>query len=280
MFVLADIKWGTPTLGTGGGNVQWDADLSSGLQFDQNLYDQSDFDDALRDAFQVWEDEANINFVESLNDAEISVSMAPLGGTIVGLAELTFFALNGTDLFSEVEITLDSTETWAPYGETDLSFFGVAAHEIGHALGLLHVDDETQIMHDILEVNALGEGDIDGAVEIYGEKPEPVLQVNDDSSLNFFERFFNLILSLFGISTGNTQTVQKPAPWTDEDLPSLEDVINITDILDPGAPGELVTIIHEIPHPDFAHEFVHSHDHGPGCSCLGCAFEAEMSTAV
>lgn len=275
MFELADIKWGTPVLGVGGGNVQWDMDLRNGLSFDDTLYDFQDFENAIRDAFQVWEDAADINFVESLQDAEISVEMGSLPGTTVGLAELTFFDLNGTDQFLEVDITLDSNEDWAPYGETDLSFYAVAAHEIGHALGLLHVDDESQIMHDILLVDDLAQGDLDGVEAIYGEKPPAVLQTDDNSIFAFFERFFNLVLGLFGISTGSSEPLVAAAPWADTDGPSLEDVIDITDII--GETPDIVTIVHAIPHPDHAHEFDHSHDHGAGCSCLGCTFEAEMA---
>ncbi|MEO1239023.1 MAG: matrixin family metalloprotease [Pseudomonadota bacterium] len=274
MFELADIKWGTPVIGVGGGNVQWDMDLRTGLSFDENLYDIQDFEDAIRDAFQVWEDAADINFVESVRDAEISIEMGSLPGSTVGLAELTFFDLAGTDQFVDVDITLDSNEIWAPYGETDLSFYAVTAHEIGHALGLLHVDDESQIMHDILLVDDLAQGDRDGAEEIYGEKPPAVLQTDDSTIFAFFERFFNMVLGLFGISSEASQAVASP-PWAQVDGPSLEDVIDITDLI--GETPDIVTIVHAVPHPDFAHEFEHSHDHGPGCTCLGCAFEAELA---
>ena len=78
MFELADIKWGTPTLGESGGIVQWDADLSTGLNYNEDLYDLVDFEEALRDAFEAWEEVADINFVESTRDSEVSVSMGSL----------------------------------------------------------------------------------------------------------------------------------------------------------------------------------------------------------
>lgn len=274
--MVADIKWGTPVLGAGGGNVQWNADLSSGLQYDDSLYELGDFEQALRDAFQVWEDAANINFVESNQASEIEVSMTPLSGSTVGLATLNFFLLDGTDLFDSVDIELDSSEMWAPYGETDLNFYAVAAHEIGHGLGLLHVDDETQIMHDILFVDDLNQGDKDGAVEIYGDKPEPVLKTNENTIFSFFEDFFNLILSLFGLgpSSSSSASATAPTPWADTDGPSLADVIDITEIID-GTPGDLVTITHAVPHPDHADDWDHDH----GCTCHACCVEAEYLDA-
>ncbi|MEL7025941.1 MAG: matrixin family metalloprotease [Pseudomonadota bacterium] len=277
MFVLADIKWGTPVIGTSGGNVQWNSDLTTGLNYEDRLYELEDFEDALRDAFQAWEDVADINFVETNQEAEIEVGMKSLAGSTVGLAELQFFDLSGTDQFVGAELSMDSNETWAPFGETDLNFYAVAAHEIGHALGLLHVDDDTQIMNAELFVDDLAEGDIDGAEAIYGEKPPSVLQTDDDTLFAFFERFFNLVLSLFGISTGSSaDEVASPPPWIDTDGPSLGDVIDITDLIG-DEPGDLITIVHAVPHPDSDHVHDHDHDHGHGCTCLGCAFEAELA---
>ncbi len=264
MFVLADIKWGSPELGETGGNVQWNMDLSEGLAFDENLYEISDFEDSMRAAFDAWEDVADINFVESLNDAEISVEMAPLPGDTVGLAELTFVNLPETDQFIDAGLSLDSDEEWAPFGETDLNFYAVAAHEIGHAIGLLHVDDPSQLMNALLTASDLGEGDIEGAQEIYGEAPVRVFETDDDTNLSFFERFFSLILSVFGLGGSTVAAATKPAPWADTDLPDLSDIIPVTEILDEnGVPYDIETVVHAVPHPDSDME------HPPGCGC-GC----------
>lgn len=265
MFVLADIKWGTPILGESGGIVQWNMDLSDGLEYDEELYDQADFEQAVRLAFDAWEDVADINFVESYNDSEISVDMAPLSEDTIGLAELTFFRLDGTDQFLRADITVDSTEEWAPFGETDLNFYAVTVHEIGHALGLLHVEDETQIMNAFLTADDLGQGDIDGAQAIYGEAPPPAFETDGDTNDSFFERFFNMILSIFGLGSTSVASASKPAPWSEAEGPDLADIVPITELYDEnGDPYEIVTVVHHVPHPDSADEW-----HGPCCGC-GC----------
>lgn len=267
--MLADIKWGTPTLGVSGGNVQWTADLSSGLVYDQTLYDEDDFVVALRAAFQAWEDVADINFVESQFESEITVAMGQLPGDTIGLAELTFLKLPGTDQFIRADLTLDSDEEWAPFGETDLNFYAVAAHEIGHALGLLHVEDPEELMNTFLTVSDLGPGDIAGAQAIYGEAPIPVFEADDGTTLSFFERFFQILLSIFGLGGSSTAAASLPAPWAGENLPNLSDIIPITELIDEnGVPYEQVTVVHEIFDPES--------DHPPDCGC-GCACGAEFA---
>ena len=74
------------------------------------------------------------------------------------------------DGIQSVDITLDSNEFWAPMSQsfTETNFFAVAAHEVGHAIGLEHVDDPTQLMNAVLSTDNLGSGDILGAQTIYG----------------------------------------------------------------------------------------------------------------
>jgi hypothetical protein len=88
---------------------------------------------------------------------------------VVGQATITAVPTTGSlNLITDVDILLDSMETWSPLGTGASDFFAVAAHEIGHAIGLDHVDDPTQLMNAVLETDELGEGDIEGAQYLYG----------------------------------------------------------------------------------------------------------------
>lgn len=177
-YDLATYKWGDSALGSESGQITWFGDLSAGLSFDEDLYDLADFDAALDSAFLAWEEVAQIDFVEvsSADEAAINVYMAELGGSTIGQATTTFYIRDGLDQAFDADIRLDSTEMWSPVGVGDLNFFAVSLHEIGHVLGLDHVDDTTEIMNDYLVADDLGDGDITGIQILYGtDGTEPPL---------------------------------------------------------------------------------------------------------
>jgi len=186
------LKWGDDELGRASGEITWSMSLA-GLDFDGMDYSIAQFEQAVQAAFDAWAAVADLTFRMVTGDADIDIVTATeaevpnLAGNTVGLASYSFST--GADRFNDVAeifastIYMDLAETWSPFGgsdtnpndaDGDLSFFGVLLHEIGHALGLDHVADTSEIMNATISTNTLGDGDIEGIRELYGLREFPV----------------------------------------------------------------------------------------------------------
>ncbi|MDA8585288.1 M10 family metallopeptidase domain-containing protein [Rhodobacteraceae bacterium] len=173
MFAFLGHKWGEPEFGTPSGVITWNADLSGLTSSTGNV---SDLEDSLEDAFQVWEGVAAVNFAQSVSNADVPIGSAALE-QFAGLNESTLGLARTTELFDFSQpvtsaIYFDSTgRTWSPGPDNDPetdNFFAVALHEIGHIIGLDHVEDPNQIMNQKLFAEKLADGDIAGAQFLYG----------------------------------------------------------------------------------------------------------------
>ncbi len=183
-YQLADFKWGGSGLGSGSGAVSVSANLS-GIKYDQNRFEEEDFTIALNKAFNAWENVSGVTFASGARNANIEVDVESLPGSTIGLASISYSNRSGVDRINSADITFDEDETWAPNGEGGAqNFYAVALHEIGHAFGLGHINDRSQIMNPVISADDLGDGDIDGAQALYGKDPGDQDSAPDFDSLD------------------------------------------------------------------------------------------------
>jgi len=154
-FSLEGAKWGSPELGTAGGTVTWAVDDSISQAELQSI----------NAAFAEWSEVANIQFeaVASTADADIDFSNSALdgAGNVLGV---TGFSYSGGQLQS-ADIKFDSGDNLS-----GSEFSLVAIHEIGHAIGLGHFNDDPAVMNSTanFSLTGLAQSDIDGIVALYG----------------------------------------------------------------------------------------------------------------
>ena len=177
-YTLIGPKWGGATYGTRA-TVTWsfaDLDLEPALAQTYAGYPNftatisGGYRDLVRGAFSVWDQIADIDFVEVSDSTASNIRLgeypidgrAPPGGTsTVGRADAWFSS--GTFRTVAIEFDVDAFDT-------PNVFFNTALHEIGHALGLDHSSSPSDVMHPVQNAqNAAGlsVGDIAGARFLY-----------------------------------------------------------------------------------------------------------------
>ncbi|MGJ8556762.1 MAG: matrixin family metalloprotease, partial [Sulfitobacter geojensis] len=76
MYTLSEFKWGTGETGEAGGIVNWSFATSPGDGFVfADFITQEAFRTNIRDAFQTWENVANIDFVEVGDGADTQIRL-------------------------------------------------------------------------------------------------------------------------------------------------------------------------------------------------------------
>lgn len=178
-YTLADYKWGFGEQGHSGGTVTWSfASPGAGSAFARDISNPL-YQALIREAFQAWENVANIDFVEVADGAQSDLRLGwdNIDGAygVIGTAQ-SYLSKTSSTLHSvtEAEIRFDLAENWstsktAPGGAVNL--YTTALHEIGHTMGLLHTDDPDTIMYPTLKSQPdLTHHDIEGAQLMYGAR--------------------------------------------------------------------------------------------------------------
>lgn len=136
-----------------------------------------------RQAFDTWERATGNTFVEVPDDGEsypaaaggagrgdIRISMREIDG-VAGLLAYNNFPATGGDLL------LDADENWANPFNDFLRLRNIVTHELGHAIGVLHICPAggDWLMEPFLNLNFDGpqSEDIRGAQSMYGDRFEP-----------------------------------------------------------------------------------------------------------
>jgi hypothetical protein len=137
------------------------------------------FKTAIKAAFAAWSAVANITFVEVPDNGVAFNGAEALGDIRIGghafdgangvLAHAYFPPDNGTTAAGDIHF--DTGETWKiGFGGAGFDIFQVAAHEIGHAIGLDHTSVAGSLMNPFYTEAFSGPraDDIAGAQFIYG----------------------------------------------------------------------------------------------------------------
>ena len=182
-YTLSDYKWGRGEKGHAGGIVNWSFATAGGAftgGISNPLYQA-----LIRDAFQAWENVANIDFVEVVDGSQSSLRLGwdTIDGAygVIGNAK-SQLSKTTASLYSvtEAEIRFDLAESWSTSKTpttSDINFYATALHEIGHTMGLLHTDDPNTLMYPTLnKTSGLTAHDIEGAQIIYGARTSGSIQ--------------------------------------------------------------------------------------------------------
>ncbi len=138
--------------------------------------------DLVRTAFSLWAAQTPLIFTEvtSANEADIVIRWASGdhgdGDSFDGPGDVLAHA-SYPNPYTERKVFLhfDDDERWVDSDSNDVDLLSVAAHEIGHTLGLDHSDDPNALMYPSYRgpQRSLGTDDIAGAQSLYGERSQP-----------------------------------------------------------------------------------------------------------
>ncbi|MFD1157618.1 matrixin family metalloprotease [Roseovarius aestuarii] len=172
-------KWGSSTLGTPGGTVTWSI-AGAGLDISRfgintlqsvsgNSFLNYNFVNVIADAFAEWSTYGDIEFQQVADgggaagvglDADIRIFFGAIPGSTAGYA--FYPSSHGSAIAGDILL-----DTLTVFNTNQTLFRSIVLHEVGHALGLGHVDDNSILTPTISETT-LQPDDIAGIQAIYG----------------------------------------------------------------------------------------------------------------
>ncbi|XP_072515762.1 collagenase 3-like [Salminus brasiliensis] len=160
---------------------------------------QAKVDDSIERAFQVWADVTPLRFTRIYSgEADIMISFVAGdhgdNSPFYGTDDYVAHAFNPSPGLGG-DIHFNDQETFSYSSSYGYNLFRVAAHEIGHALGLQHADDPGALMYKFYSFRKvqkfiLPQNDFDAIQSLYGpnpdkpadpENPEPTRPVTPDA---------------------------------------------------------------------------------------------------
>ncbi len=172
-----------------------------------------------RQALELWESSTNnlISFlVVSSSDADISTEWVPnlkeKSLDTLGNTDIKFVNASGYGLIQNADIQLLTKTNSKDLSELDMT--NLALHEIGHAIGLHHSDNENDIMYPSLtipskEIKKISNEEIQKLQEIYSVKSKPdlrIVEVNVSKTMvkRFAKTFYLVNISMVMENIGLT----------------------------------------------------------------------------
>src|SRR5260221_8660881 len=132
-------------------------------------FNAQDVKNVIKQALQAWANVTPLTFQEvSSGSSDIDIKFGRIDGALNILGETC-----PPSSPCSGQVQLDSEEPWtlgAPQSYDDISLLGVASHELGHAIGLLHSSDASALMYPAYSPYNLKPAgdDIRGAQRLYG----------------------------------------------------------------------------------------------------------------
>ncbi|GAB1293850.1 Stromelysin-2 [Apodemus speciosus] len=149
-------------------------------------------DSAIEKALKVWAEVTPLTFSRiSEGEADIMISFAVGGGTCTAEhGDFYPFDGQGQSLAHAYppgpgfygDVHFDDDEKWT-LGPSGINLFFVAAHELGHSLGLFHSDNKESLMYPVYKFSTsparfrLSQDDIEGIQSLYGAHPSSAVTV-------------------------------------------------------------------------------------------------------